>query len=97
MSQVEPAFGRLDGGGSLSVLGFLDGMVDAAIDDDFFDDLRVHDIRGESPGNASSRAGLDEGILRAGVEGVLSVDEFRVQYYVSLLFRLRLEIRESLP
>ena len=54
-------------------------------------------LSGKAPADAAAAAGLDKVILRAGVEGVLPVDELGVQDDVALLRRARLQIGQPLP
>ena len=85
MRQVQPALWRLDGCGAEAVLHLLDGMVLAVVDDNFVVDYSLLNARRQSPTNAAALAGLDEVVLRAGVEGVLFIDELRMQNHVALL------------
>ena len=83
--EVQPALRRLDRGGAQAVLDFLDRVVLAVVDDLLRPDDGVLDAVRQGPADAAAGAGLDETVLRAGVEGVLAVDEFRVQDDVALL------------
>ena len=83
--QVEPALRRADGVRTFAVLHFHDGVVVAGIDDAFLADLGMRDVVDQCPSDASAGTGIDESVLRTGVEGVLSVDEFGVEHHVALL------------
>ena len=90
-------FGRLDRRRSQPVLDFFDGVIHAIVDDQFvIDDRRVHGIR-QSPSDSAARTRLDESVLRAGVEGVFPVVEFRVENNIPLLGGFCLEIGQALP
>ena len=71
-------------------------MVVAGVDDLFLFHLRVRDVVDEGPSDAAPRAGVDETILRAGVEGVFPVHELGVQHDVALL-RGGFQVGQTLP
>src|ERR1039457_6203403 len=75
VSQMQPALVRFDGGGAEAVLDLIDGVVLTVVDDRLILDHCMLDIRGPSPADASAAACLEEAVLGARVEGVLSVDE----------------------
>ncbi len=94
--QVQPALRRLEGMRSLPVLDFLDGMVVAQVDDLFgSDDGMFHGID-QGPADAAAAACIDESVLRTGIKGIFSVNEFGMQHHVALL-ALRFDVREALP
>ena len=93
---MEPAFGGLDGVRAFAVFGFLDGVVVTAVNDGLFGYFGIGDVVDERPADAAAATGVDEAVLRAGVEGVFAVDKFRVEHYVALL-RLAFQIREAFP
>ena len=96
MGQVQPAPVCLDGVRTFSVLHFLDGVIMTEIDDLLFlDDGFFHAVH-QSPANAASVTGIDEAVLRAGVQGILAVYELGVQHHVALLAGT-LDIRQALP
>ena len=68
----------------------------ARVDDGLLVQFGVGDVVDECPADAAAGAGVDESVLRAGVEGVLPVDELRVEDDVALL-ALRLEVGQPLP
>ena len=68
----------------------------ARVDDGLLVQFGVGDVVDECPADAAAGAGVDESVLRAGVEGVLPVDELRVEDDVALL-ALRLEVGKPLP
>ena len=72
-------------------------MVLAVVEDDFLVDHGLLDTRRQSPADAAALAGLDEVVLRAGVEGIFSIDKLGVQHHVALLRRFALEVGEPLP
>ena len=59
-------------------------------------DLGIAYVVDKGPAYAAAAAGVDEAVLRAGVEGILAVDKLRVQHHVALL-RLALEVGQTLP
>ena len=70
---------------ALSVLDLGDGMVATLADDFFFLDFGVGDVVNQGPADSSAASGIDKSVLRAGVEGIFSVDELRMQADVALL------------
>ncbi len=96
MSQMQPSFGSLDGMRALAILHLGNGVIVAGIDNLLLLHLRMGDIVYQGPANAATRTGIDKSILRTGVEGILAIDELRMQHYVALL-RLRLQIGQTLP
>ena len=94
---VDPALFGLDRHGTGTVLRFGDGVIAARADDFFFVDDSVCDVVAQAEADAALVAGFNEAVLWAGVERILAVDEFRVQHAVTLLRRLRLEVRQALP
>ena len=57
----------------------------------------VRDVVAQAPADAVAGAGGGEIGHRAGVEGVLAVDEFRVQDAVALVQRVGLEVGQAFP
>src|SRR5699024_8435090 len=85
VGDVQPAFFGLDGGGTLAVLGLGDGVVAAGAGDDLLVDDGVGDVLAQAKAYAAARAGVDEVVHGAGVEGVFAVDEAGQQVHVALL------------
>ena len=50
----------------------------------------------QGPANAAAISGVDKAVLRARVQGIFSVHEFRVQHHIALLAP-RLDVRQALP
>ena len=66
------------------------------VDDLLFLDLSVRDVVNECPADTATAAGVDETILRTGVESVLAIDKLRMEHDVALL-ALRLEVGQTVP
>src|SRR5699024_5650895 len=75
----------LDGGGALAVLGAGDGVAAGGAGDDLLVDDGVGDVLAQAKAYAAARAGVDEVVHGAGVEGVFAVDEAGQQVHVALL------------
>ena len=56
----------------------------------------MRNVVDERPADAAAVAGLDETLLRTGIERVLAVDEFGVQHRVALLVAA-LQVRQAFP
>ena len=96
VGKVEPSSVGLYRMRTFSVLGFLDRMVVTVIDDLFFcNDYLFHAVD-KRPAYASAAACIDETVLRAGIEGIFSIYEFRMENDIPLL-RGRLHVRKALP
>ena len=50
----------------------------------------------QSPADATAAAGVDEAILRTGIESIFPIDELRMEHHVTLL-RLRLQVGQPVP
>ena len=81
---------------SLSVLHLRNGVVTAFADYLLLLHFRVADVVYEGPAYSSAAAGVDESVLRTGVEGIFPVYEFRMQADVALL-RAGFQVRQSFP
>ena len=79
-----------------TVLHLFDGMIMAVVDDDFFFHFRMGYIIYQCPTDTAAVAGIDEIILRTGVQGIFTVYKFRVQNDIALL-AFGNQIRQSLP
>ena len=97
MRQVQPTPRCLDGRGPEAVFDLLDGVIFTVVENDFLVDDGTLDARGQSPADAAALPRLDEVVLRAGIEGVLAFDEFRVENDVALLRRFGFEVGQPLP
>jgi len=84
---VEPAVGRLDGRSSRAVLGLLDGVVHARIEEVLLLDAGVLHRSREAPRDPAAGACVDEAVLRARVQQVAPLDEAGVEDHVALLRR----------
>ena len=81
---------------AFAVLAFLDGVVEAVVDDLLLsDDHLLHAVH-EGPADSSAVSGIDESVLRACVEGIFAVHELRMQHHVTLL-RRGLHVRKTFP
>ena len=81
-----PALGSLNRNCACAVLALCYCVVNSGAYYLFFcADNGVFNILTKSEADSSAASCLDKIVLRAGIEGVLSVNKFRVQYYVSLL------------
>lgn len=85
VGDVQPALFGLDGRRALAVLGLGDGVVAAGAGDDLLVDDGVGDVLAQAKTYAAARAGVDEVVHGAGVEGVLAVDKAGQQVHVALL------------
>ena len=72
-------------------------MVDFLIDDLFMIKFCVFDGVGKSPADSAAGSRINESVLRAGVECVFAVDEFRVKHDIALLRRGGDEVVEPFP
>ena len=70
---------------SFAVLHFLDGVVEAFLDDGFLLHLGMSDVVDECPTDATAAACVDESVLWTRVEGVFAIHELWVKHYVALL------------
>ena len=70
---------------ALAVLHFLYGMVVTALDDFLILDNGVVHGAYERPANTAAGAGVNETVLRAGVQRILAIHKFRMQHHVTLL------------
>lgn len=52
-------------------------MVIARVNDYLLVDLGIRDVVNESPADSTAATGVDEAILRAGIEGIFAIDKFR--------------------
>ena len=96
VGQVQPALGGFDGVRALAVLHFLNGVVEAPVDDFLLlDDGVLHAVH-QGPAYSAAVARVDEAVLRAGIEGIFSVHELRMQHHVALLAGA-LDVRQALP
>jgi len=93
---MEPALWRLDGVGALTVLHFHDRMIVTQVDNLFLFHLSVLDVVDKSPADTTAGTSVDEVVLWAGVEGILTVDKLRMQYDVALL-ALGFQVGKTLP
>ena len=96
MGQMQPAPVRLDGVRTFPVLHFLDGVVETPVDDFLVLDDGVFHAVHQGPADTAAVAGIDETVLRAGVQGIFSVHEFGMKHYIALLGR-RTDVRQALP
>ena len=62
----------------------------------FFLHFGVGDVVNQRPADASAASGVDESVLRAGIEGVFAVDKFGVEHHVALL-ALRFQVGQAFP
>ena len=98
VGNVQPALFGLDGGGTLAVLSFGDGVVAAGAGDDLLVNDGVGDVLAQTKAYAAAGTGVDEIIHGAGVEGVLAVDKLRQQIHIALLgAALGDKVRQTLP
>ena len=97
MRKVQPAQVCLYRRGPQSVLPFIHCMIDPGIDDGLMIYLGVGDGIRETEAYASTCAGADKAVLRAGVECIFPVYEFRVKDHVALLWATCLQIGQSFP
>ena len=82
---VQPAFRRLHRHRPGPVFRLFDRMVLAFIDDLLILDHGPGDVITQPPADPTAPPGLNEGVLRASIECILALDEFRVQDDVALL------------
>ena len=85
VGNVQPALVGLDGGRTLAVLGFGDGVIAAGGGDDFLIHDGVGNVAAKPKADAAAGAGVDKIVHRAGKEGVFAVDKLRQQVYIALL------------
>ena len=85
MSQMQPALVGLEGMRSLAVLHLHDGMIVTTQDDTLVTHFSMGDILHQCPADATTLTGIDEAILRTGVESVLAIDKLWMQHHVTLL------------
>src|SRR5699024_5344535 len=85
VGDAQPAFSGTDGGRPLAVFGLGDGVVAPGAGDDLLVDDGVGDVGAQTEADSPARAGVDEVVHRAGVEGVPAVHKLRQQIDVALL------------
>ena len=78
MCQMQPSLVGLDGVRPLTVLHFGNGMIFALVDNLLVLHLCVSNIITQSPADTTTAARIDKTILRTGVEGILTINEFRM-------------------
>ena len=96
VGHMEPAAGRLDRMGALAVLALLDRMVTAHVDDPLVAHLGAGHVVHQSPADATAATGVDEAVLRTGVERVFPLHELGMKHHVALLPRT-LQVGQALP
>ena len=85
---MNPALGSLYGNSTRAILDFGKSVVDTGADNNLFGaDNGVSDILTETEADTTAAACLDKIVLGTGIEGVLAVNEFGVENYISLLRR----------
>ena len=85
MGEMQPATVGLDGVRALAILHLHDGVVVAGVDNPLLGDLGMGDVIDECPADAATRPGVDETVLRTGVESILAIDELGVEHHIALL------------
>ena len=94
---MQPPLGSFDGMRAFPVFHLLDGMIDALVEYLLFaGDFRMADIIDEGEADTSAVAGVDERILRTGVESIFAINKFRMKHNVALL-RGTFQIRKAFP
>ena len=96
VGKVEPSLGGLDGMRTLAVLHLHNGVIMTCIDNLLFLNLGICDVVNKCPTDATARTGVDESVLRTGVEGILAIHKLRMENDVALL-TLGLEVGQTLP
>ena len=71
--------------GAFSVLQLLDGVVIPAVYGLFFPDHGIRNVIDQCPADSAATAGVDETVLRTGVQRIFSIDELRMKHYIALL------------
>lgn len=85
---IQPAVG-FDRHRTGAIFRLADGMVAPPAELPFFLYVRVCNVAAQSQTDAAAGARLDEIILRPGIEGVLAIDELRMQHAIALVGRRR--------
>ena len=82
---MQPALFGLYRVRALTVLHLRNGVVTAFADYFLLLHFCVADVIYQGPAYSSAASGVDESVLRAGVEGVFAIDEFRMKADIALL------------
>ncbi len=87
MGKVQPSAGGFYRVWSFAVLQFLDCMIVPEVD--YLLITRSYNCPGDvidkGPAYSPAAAGIDEAVLRAGVQGIFAIDELRVKHNIALL------------
>ena len=98
MRNMNPSLFCLNRYSTGAILCLCNRMVNTLAGNHFLVDHCVFNVITQSESDTTAGTGVDEIIHRPGIEGIFAIHKFRMQYYVSLLWRSEgFQIIQTLP